>query len=169
MSATRVRPDNYNEWRRSYRAKNKTRINARWRERYAMSTELREHTQNRGRKSYQKHREKRLKAGRLWYAQNFPEWNKRRAKTYREKYALLRRAALAHLGGKCKVCGFSDARALQIDHVVGGNGWKRNRNYTYYREVITDTSGQFQLLCANHNWIKAHKQGEVTRSQRRHF
>jgi hypothetical protein len=69
-------------------------------------------------------------------------------------------AVLLKLGGKCVRCGFSDARALQIDHVNGGGAKEdRGRNggsrglILYYR-VLRDTGGTFQLLCANCNWIK---------------
>jgi hypothetical protein len=74
-----------------------------------------------------------------------------------------RAKVLAHLGGKCVRCGFTDPRALQIDH-VRGDGWQEPRVGTqrrkggggapYYRRVVADTTGRYQLLCANCNWIK---------------
>jgi hypothetical protein len=68
-------------------------------------------------------------------------------------------------GNKCSHCGFSDKRAFQIDHV--NNDGSKDRPYDsktghriypssigYLRKVLNDTSGSFQILCANCNWIK---------------
>lgn len=75
----------------------------------------------------------------------------------------LRLAVLAFLGNKCKRCGFSDNRALQIDHVHGGGkqelkGLSREQ---YYHKVLADSEGLYQLLCANCNWIKRHENQEL--------
>lgn len=68
------------------------------------------------------------------------------------------------LGNKCSNCGFSDIRALQIDHVNGGGSNKeRNRNSSYYKKVaksIEKNEKEFQILCANCNWIKRWEKGE---------
>lgn len=70
----------------------------------------------------------------------------------------LRHKAFAALGGAvCKQCGFSDVRALQIDHIVGGQGRKDRAQYStpiFYRHVIEEGSNKFQVLCANCNTIK---------------
>lgn len=86
--------------------------------------------------------------------------------TYQGKWRRIARNKLINfLGGKCVKCGFSDARALQIDHVSGG-GVKEiihvlNRNKSkYYKQVYEDTAGKYQLLCANCNWIKRHENNE---------
>lgn len=90
------------------------------------------------------------------------------------------RAAFAALGGKCLRCGFTDERALQIDHVNGGgskehhrrqkNGamWRRICLSKYYRLVVNDTTGKYQLLCANCNWIKRTENGEMKGKNHRH-
>lgn len=70
-----------------------------------------------------------------------------------------RKEILKILGNKCIRCGFSDKRALQIDHVNGG-GCKelRSKNQLVYcRQVLKELeagSKKYQLLCANCNWIK---------------
>ena len=68
------------------------------------------------------------------------------------------------LGNKCCHCGFSDIRALQIDHINGGGSNKeRNRNSSYYKKVaksIEKNEKEFQILCANCNWIKRWEKGE---------
>lgn len=73
----------------------------------------------------------------------------------RRCYQRLREHALSFLGGECVRCGFTDPRALQIDHVNGG-GTREHRtigNSAVYRKVLAGEPG-YQLLCANCNWIK---------------
>jgi hypothetical protein len=72
---------------------------------------------------------------------------------------------LEHLGGKCVHCGFSDWRALQVDHVNGGgrqeyhNGYSTN-SVKYLKKVVA-SPGAYQLLCANCNWIKKYENNEI--------
>lgn len=74
------------------------------------------------------------------------------------------------LGGKCVKCGFSDERALQIDHIEGG-GYVERKNYStnpkaYYKnilETIKNNKTKYQLLCANCNWIKRFENNEIRR------
>lgn len=115
----------------------------------------------------------RTEAQRRWRQRNKKEIAGRQARRQREnpekfraiwtRYIQKNRAAvIAHLGGLCVRCGFSDIRALQIDH-VNGDGFmdRRTRNaHTLYKAVRTDTQGRYQLLCANCNWIKMHEQRE---------
>lgn len=69
------------------------------------------------------------------------------------------------LGGKCKRCGFSDKRALQIDHINGG-GLKELRRiggYKIYLRIINGDNSvrrEYQILCANCNWIKRYENKE---------
>jgi hypothetical protein len=56
----------------------------------------------------------------------------------------------------CNRCGFSDIRALQVDHVFGG-GSKEVRelgSMAMYVKALADKEGQYQVLCANCNTIK---------------
>lgn len=71
-----------------------------------------------------------------------------------------RQKMLDEYGNKCARCGFSDVRALQIDHVKGGNGWKEKRASLGYFKRVMKHDGEFQLLCANCNWIKRHEEKE---------
>ena len=91
--------------------------------------------------------------------------NRARRKVYMREYMQERRLELlAAFGGKCKRCGFSDPRALQIDHVHGGgrveilSGISTN---AYAKRILADKTGKYQLLCANCNWIKKHENGET--------
>lgn len=68
--------------------------------------------------------------------------------------------AIVVLGGICVRCGFSDVRALQIDH-IDGNGYGQHggmhgkgRPRAVYARIAKGDREGFQLLCANCNWIK---------------
>ena len=78
----------------------------------------------------------------------------------RERRSQVRKSVVQSLGGKCCKCGFSDERALQIDHVVGDGNLERTKNgyrSGYYVRVLVSflkKENKYQLLCANCNWIK---------------
>jgi hypothetical protein len=69
----------------------------------------------------------------------------------------LRALVLKLLGGKCARCPWKDPRALQIDHKNGNTPEGRRRmqraNASHLR-YVRDHLDEFQLLCANHNWVK---------------
>lgn len=117
-------------------------------------------------------------ASRRWEAKNpekVKQYKRESGKRYREKHAekiskwhskqwqRLKGEAFAAVGSEvCVNCGFSDPRALQIDHVNGGGRQHMasfSSNKTYLRYVI-DNPQEFQILCANCNWIKRHENGE---------
>ena len=64
------------------------------------------------------------------------------------------------LGHKCIICGFSDKRALQIDHIFN-NGLSEYRilgsSYAICKKIVEmgdEAKTEYQILCANCNWIK---------------
>lgn len=59
------------------------------------------------------------------------------------------------LGDKCKICGFSDKRALQIDHINGGgHKHRKGKNQIKLMKYVLKRPEEFQILCANCNVIK---------------
>lgn len=84
------------------------------------------------------------------------DYSTKTAATYRKQ----RNKVLKLLGGKCKVCGFNDPRALQIDHVNGGGCKTPFRNYRLAPQIIKAAPELYQLLCANCNWIKRAERNE---------
>lgn len=104
-------------------------------------------------KDLEKQRESERKYGRM---------HKTKRNDYNKKYKLkFRTEILALLGNKCVCCGFSDPRALQIDHVNGHGSQERKlfkrdsaRFYKFVLKQIKSGSKDYQLLCANCNWIK---------------
>ncbi len=85
-------------------------------------------------------------------------------KSTREYARRLRTAVLAILGGKCVKCGFSDTRALQADHKSGDGNKERKAigPHGIYRRILSmeHPEDEYQLLCANCNWIKRFENGE---------
>lgn len=76
----------------------------------------------------------------------------------------LRDRALTKLGNKCKHCGFTDKRALQIDHIKSDGKLDRLNGITgprLHNAVLRDDGSRYQLLCANCNWIKREELGEA--------
>jgi len=73
------------------------------------------------------------------------------------------------MGSKCVQCGFSDIRALQIDHVNGGGRQEHLKGGHKWQAILLSNllSGKkienYQILCANCNWIK-----RVERKEYRH-
>jgi RNase P subunit RPR2 len=69
----------------------------------------------------------------------------------------LRLAVMAYLGNKCVKCGFTDLRALQIDHVNGGGNIERKKIswYLIYKKILSGKyDSEYQILCSNCNQIK---------------
>ena len=74
------------------------------------------------------------------------------------------------MGGKCFKCGFSDYRALQIDHVNGDGKSERPllNKKDYYPNVSKSFlagENRYQLLCCNCNWIKREENGEYRKKK----
>jgi len=75
------------------------------------------------------------------------------------------------LGGPiCVHCGFSDIRAIQIDHINGDGseqlkefGSNREIMMTYYLKHLDQAKEDLQILCANCNWIKRDENDECKR------
>jgi hypothetical protein len=85
----------------------------------------------------------------------------------KREYALqLKLKVFALLGGQCR-CGFSDHRALQLDHTIPIGTKKRRQQISggagaFYRRILKDPALRetLQLLCANCNWIKRYENNE---------
>ena len=95
-----------------------------------------------------------------------PPHDKESQKKYKQK---VRAKTIELLGGKCSNpnClvpnGCTDIRCLQIDHVKGGGNKALKSSYKEYKKIymaIRSGSKDYQLLCANCNWIKFHENKE---------
>ena len=107
-------------------------------------------------------------------AERVKEWRKNNSRTgeFHRQDVRVKERIYAILGNKCVVCGFSDSRALCIDHVKG-NGREHRAKFTasngnfrgrkYYKAILAELllgSKDYQLLCANHNQIKKYENKE---------
>jgi NADPH-dependent 7-cyano-7-deazaguanine reductase QueF len=93
------------------------------------------------------------------YQQEHPEIYRNATQKCRKKLKL---KVFEKLGNKCVRCGITDIRVLQIDH-VNGHGNKEHKelkDYGFMLKVLADTEGNYQLLCANCNWIKRYENKE---------
>lgn len=76
------------------------------------------------------------------------------------------------LGNRCNKCGYdSDIRALQVDHINGGgrDDRKEHGGSMYLRileRLESGIVGEYQILCANCNWIKRMENREHKKSTR---
>lgn len=113
---------------------------------------------------YEKHKEKRLEYQRGYYKKKRLEegFISRASANIKKTTRNLRQAVLDLLGRRCAVCGFDDERALQIDHINGGGGRevKSMGTYSMYKKILEEDGEGYQVLCANHNWIKRVERGE---------
>lgn len=96
------------------------------------------------------------------YRNNNPGKIKESNKKFHEKN---RNKLFDLLGNKCFNCGFTDKRALQIDHINGGGRIERIKYNTkeFHRIVLKSLEkdeNKYQLLCANCNWIKRYENKE---------
>lgn len=79
----------------------------------------------------------------------------------RKLRALAKEAVYEVLGSVCAHCGFSDKRALHIDHIEGGGSEDRKKNsHVQFMQKVAKNPIGFQILCANCNWIKRVENGE---------
>lgn len=107
------------------------------------------------------------KYGSGWYKS--AEARKAKNLYWKNRHRCLRNTVLEKLGGVCVKCGFSDTRALQIDH-INGNGAAERRLLNHHTKaflhaVLLDEGEKYQLLCANCNWIKRHEQQEWSKGR----
>lgn len=119
-----------------------------------------------------KDRKEYLKEYRKKYNKTYGPNNRERLnKNTREYFRRLRVTILSLLGDKCVRCGFSDPRALQIDHINGGGTKEKKELKTSFNKLVllslANNEGRYQLLCANCNWIKRVERQEVGGGYRR--
>lgn len=105
-----------------------------------------------------KNKQDRLEYNRLYREKNrilLREKSKQRRRKYKE-------IVLNHYGKECADCGFTDYRALQIDHINDNGaeerkslGGKQVSGWRFYEYLIKNNLPEgYQTLCANCNNIK---------------
>ena len=111
---------------------------------------------------------------RNWYQNHLDE---RRQRSARDTMTV-RVNILTHYGdGKlaCVSCGFSDIRALCLDHINGGGNQERKEKdnnsmlHLYRRLRKEDYPEGYQTLCYNCNIVKAYTNGEHYKGKGRRY
>lgn len=78
----------------------------------------------------------------------------------RLKYRTIKSDIINKLGGKCCICGFDNFKALQIDHIICGNGLKERKEYGWKFLIninaleLIELNKIYQCLCSNCHSIK---------------
>lgn len=147
--------------RHGYYLKNKERIKSKSRDYYKAHKEERNRTMH---DYYEENKEAVLDKNKEYLLKNKAAIYAYKSKWKRGKQAELRHQVIQMLGGKCIKCRISDERVLQIDHINGGDrqDTKRYKNrISFYRDILkTKDDKNYQVLCANCNWIKRHENKE---------
>jgi hypothetical protein len=94
----------------------------------------------------------------IWLRKYFrsPHGRAMRSANMKRYFNKRRQKVLLILGNKCCKCGFSDWRALQVDHINGCGSKNRLNRHRSMKDVV-DHPEKYQLLCANCNWIKKYE------------
>lgn len=125
-------------------------------------------------------------AYRRWYEKNKNKIRQQKTETMRrlrksdpEKYAKhsrdakarLRQSVLDAYGRTCSICGFSDERALTLDHILN-NGSKERKELgergVYYRALQLENHPEYRILCMNCQFIERHKAGRQNQYKSSH-
>lgn len=123
-------------------------------------------------------KEKRRARYKKWYDNNrehAKKMKRERMREYRakdpEKYAKQSREAKKRqrkkifdlYGHKCNLCGFTDKRALTLDHIKN-NGSEERRELgergVYSRALEKYRPNEYRILCMNCQFIERHKNGK---------
>ena len=170
------------EWSKQYYEDNKQRILAQNKQYNKEHKEERKaYNKEYSKAWYQRNKEKEREKSKRYQEENKEEI-KAKAKIYRQtprakelarargrKYnRRIRSEVLERLGGICVKCGFTDTRALQIDHIHGdGPADRKNIGYSVVLHLyilklpLEEAKEKYQVLCANCNVIKAREMNEV--------
>lgn len=146
---------------REYYLANKERINVRNRNYYKDNAEkLRKYAKDYREANYEQALESSRQSGKRYYRANKDKVRERSIRLWQK----LKQETFEVLGGAiCVKCDFKDVRALQIDHLNGGGrkhmkGFSSNKTYLKY---VRENPEEFQVLCANCNWIKVSENREL--------
>ncbi len=117
---------------------------------------------------------KKTPKSRIVQARTRNKYRKEIRERQRRWYLKVREEMFKVLGNKCVKCGFSDRRALQIDHINGGGIKERGKGSStkhFHLKVLRSVEkkeSKYQLLCANCNWIKRFENREWGGAPRKH-
>jgi hypothetical protein len=112
------------------------------------------------------HREQLRLYFRKYWRQNKERLRERNKGQQARYYALMRSTVLSHYSPTlvCQRCGYSDIRALTIDHINGDGKHRQNQknsgHHLYRKLQLQNFSPGFQVLCQNCQAVKRCENGE---------
>ena len=120
----------------------------------------------RSKKYYDKNRNLILERTRLKVVNNINGIRDRKLNQARERWKRDRAKMFEALGGALCRCGFSDTRALEIDHISGGGkDHRKNLSNSAYRDYVISNTNDFQVLCSNCHSIKTYEEFEYGKNK----
>ena len=109
---------------------------------------------------YDKWYEKNKKTARAYKAANMRRYRSENPQKYREQSRKAKRILRERLnsiyGTKCVLCGFSDVRALTLDHVLKNGSEERKElgeRGVYLRALNPEHKHEYRCLCMNCQFI----------------
>lgn len=108
-------------------------------------------------KWYEANKERVLKSKRLLMRKYRAENPEKNRQISRKAKAALRQKVLDAYGRKCTRCGFSDERALTLDHILNNGAQERKaigERGVYLRCLKIEHRTEYQTLCMNCQFIK---------------
>jgi hypothetical protein len=108
------------------------------------------------RRYYQKNKIKLREKKRLWMQKDRQANRDKYRHYWRQRKVAQRQAILKMYGCECALCGFTDQRALTLDHINGDGGQERRAKteYQIYRDALeTYQPEKFRTLCMNCQFI----------------
>ncbi len=126
-----------------------------------IDTEAAEKGREYARTYYRSHREHCRDKDKKWWAENRTEYNEVRRERGLEYRRGVKLDLLKHYSSgtmECAICGFSDIKALSIDHMNGGGAAHRRevgQGINFYRWLRKHGYPEgYQVLCMNCQWVK---------------
>lgn len=103
---------------------------------------------------------------RLYHNEYSKKWltdNADHRRTWRREWVReIRKKAIQALGGTCILCGYSDVRALEIDHIIPLHQSKgRTNQVSLFLSVVRGETENLQLLCSNCHAIKTYNENFI--------
>jgi hypothetical protein len=109
------------------------------------------------------------KRQKAWHDRH-PERQPAYYRAHKEEYAQrcidrlwkLKQEVLTRLGGQCVVCGLTDMRLLQINHLNGGGQQEQLFGRDMYQRIASGERGieDLDVRCANHNLLYEYERGK---------
>jgi len=121
---------------------------------------------------YQRNKERLREEKRIAMRKARAENPERMAEIDRKAKARQREKLFEMYGHECAICGFTDKRALTLDHKLNNGAEERKllgERGVYRRAKSRHLPGEYQILCMNCQFIKRHIDGKSNQHGKKEF